>query len=113
MLKPKLDPTSEEYVLEQLSTAEQKLVNLAEELTSRDLDTIHKEMEDEEFRHTVEGGVAGNIRVELPKSGSKPNLYGKLVYSKVSSVIPASKKCVRLPETIIVSVSYSYSCYPC
>ena len=76
MLKPKLDQSSEEYVLEQLSVAEQKLVNLSEELASRDLDTIHKEMEDEEFRHTVEGGVAGNIRVELPKVGSKPNLYG-------------------------------------
>lgn len=77
MLKPKLDPASEEYVLEQLSVAEQKLVNLAEELTSRDLETIHKEMEDREFRHTVEGGVAGNIRVELPKISSKSNLYGK------------------------------------
>ena len=77
MLKPKLDPGSEEYVLDQLSVAEQKLVNLAEELTSRDLETIHKEMEDTEFRHTVEGGVAGNIRVELPKISSKSNLYGK------------------------------------
>ncbi len=79
VLKPKLDPASEEYVLEQLSVSEQKLVNLSEELASRDLDTIHKEMEDEEFRHTVEGGVAGNIRVELPPLGSKPNLYGKNV----------------------------------
>lgn len=78
MLKPKLDPSSEEYVLEQLSTAEQKLVNLSEELASRDLETVHKEMEDEEFRHTVEGGVAGNIRVALPKTGVKISLYGKL-----------------------------------
>lgn len=48
MLKPKVDPGSEEYVLEQLGQAEQKLVTLAEELASRDLDTICKEMEDEE-----------------------------------------------------------------
>ena len=48
MLKPKVDPGSEEYVLEQLSSSEQKLVSLAEELSSRDLDTIHKEMADEE-----------------------------------------------------------------
>ena len=48
MLKPKVDPGNEEYVLEQLSQAEQKLVTLAEELASRDLDTICKEMEDEE-----------------------------------------------------------------
>ena len=47
VLKPKVDPGSEEYVLE-LSLAEQKLVSLAEELSSRDLDTIHKEMADEE-----------------------------------------------------------------
>lgn len=57
--------------------AEQKLVNLSEELASRDLDTIHKEMEDEEFRHTVEGGLAGNIRVEVPKLSSKSTLYGE------------------------------------
>ena len=48
MLKPKVDPGSEEYVLEQLSLSEQKLVSLAEELSSRDLETIHKEMADEE-----------------------------------------------------------------
>ena len=48
VLKPKLDTDSEEYVIEQLSQVEQKLVNLAEELSSRDLETIHKEMEDEE-----------------------------------------------------------------
>ena len=75
MLKPQ-NISSDEVVLEQLNTAEQKLVTLAEELGSRDLDTIHKEMEDEEFRQIVEGGVAGNIRVEMSKSGSKPALYG-------------------------------------
>lgn len=64
-------------MLDQLSVAEQKLVNLSEELTSRDLDTVRKEMEDEEFRHTVEVGVSGNVRVELPKIGSKSNFYGK------------------------------------
>ena len=48
VLKPKVDPGSEEYVLEQLSLVEQKLVSLAEELNSRDLETIHKEMADEE-----------------------------------------------------------------
>lgn len=50
VLKPKVDPSSEEYVLEQLSISEQKLVSLAEELSSRDLETIHKEMADEEVR---------------------------------------------------------------
>jgi len=50
LLKPKLSPGSEKYVLDQLSVAEQKLVGLAEELASRDQDTIRKEMEDEEVR---------------------------------------------------------------
>ena len=50
-MKPKVDPGSEEYVLEQLSLAEQKMVSLAEELSSRDLETIHKEMADEEVIH--------------------------------------------------------------
>ena len=53
VLKPKLSPDSEEYVLEQLSVVEQKLVGVAEELASRDQDTIRKEMEDEEVRREV------------------------------------------------------------
>lgn len=50
VLRSRLDPSSEEYVLEQLAECEQKLVGLVEELSSRDLDTILKEMEDEEVR---------------------------------------------------------------
>ena len=53
MLKPKVEPDSEEFVLEQLSVAEQKLVNLAEELSSRELETIRKEMEDEEVNSST------------------------------------------------------------
>ena len=53
MLRPKLSPDSEEYILEQLSSVEQKLVSVTEELASRDLDTIHKEMEDEEVDSNV------------------------------------------------------------
>ena len=48
MLKPKMELGSEEHILEQVSVTEQKLVNLADELASRDLDTIQKEMEDKE-----------------------------------------------------------------
>ena len=48
MLKPKLDPSSDEFVLDQLSDCEQKLVGLVEELSSRELETIRKEMDDEE-----------------------------------------------------------------
>ena len=39
---------SEEHVLQQLATSEQRLVCLTEELASRDLDTLRREMEDEE-----------------------------------------------------------------
>ena len=53
MLKPKVEPDSDEFVLQQLALAEQRLVGLAEELTSRDLDTIRKEMEDEEVQLNV------------------------------------------------------------
>ena len=53
MLKPKLDPSSDEYVLDQLSDCEHKLVGLVEELSSRELETIHKEMEDEEVSTTI------------------------------------------------------------
>ena len=54
VLKPKLSPDSEEYVLEQLSVVEQKLVGVAEELASWDQETIRKEMEDEEVRREGE-----------------------------------------------------------
>ena len=47
-LKPKLDPTSSEYALDLLTTCEQKLVLLTEELSSHNVDVLQKEMEDEE-----------------------------------------------------------------
>ena len=76
MLKSQRVPSDEE-VLEQLSTVEQKLVSLSEELASRDMDTIYKEMEDEEFRNMVEGGVA-NIKIDISKSDiTKLTFYGK------------------------------------
>ena len=48
MLKPRVAEGSEEHVLQQLAISEQRLVSLAEELASRDLDTLRREMEDEE-----------------------------------------------------------------
>ena len=67
MLKPKVDPGSEEYVLEQLSLVEQKLVSLTEELSSRDLETIHKEMADEEVCRTCSAaGINTGLSVGSP-----------------------------------------------
>ena len=45
-----MEPGSEEAILDLLSDCEQKLVSLVEELGSRDLDTIQREMEDEEVK---------------------------------------------------------------
>lgn len=95
-----MDSESEEVIIEQLGDCEQKLVSLVEELGSRDLDTIQKEMEDEEvrvifvpsnlitslvvqFRQTIEGGASANIRITLPKEGSQGALYGKTCITTV------------------------------
>ena len=84
-------------MIQQLAESEQRLVSLAEELASRDLDTLRREMEDEEvsisylahgppshihththtkFRNTVEGGLSGNVKVEMPKTGEETSFYG-------------------------------------
>lgn len=75
MLKSKLDPSSDEYVLDQLGDCEQKLVSLVEELSTRDLETIHKEMEDEEVKitpHTLftQGTLSPTLTVP-PHSGGR------------------------------------------
>lgn len=43
-----IPPTSDEYVLDQLSTCEEKLLKLLEELDGKDLQEITKQMEEEE-----------------------------------------------------------------
>ena len=50
--KAKISPTSDEYVLDQLSISEEKLLKLLEEIDQQghDLDTLVKEMEDEDVR---------------------------------------------------------------
>eukprot|EP00118_Oscarella_pearsei_P002609 m.11020 g.11020 ORF g.11020 m.11020 type:complete len:554 (+) comp22903_c0_seq1:22-1683(+) len=69
-LAPKvpLDPGSDEFVLEMLATCEQKLVKLVQELEGRNLDEVMKEMEDLEFRSSVEKHLPlFNVRVKLPE----------------------------------------------
>lgn len=46
----KIPATSDEYVLDQLSTCEEKLLKLLEELDGKDLNEVFKQMEDEEVR---------------------------------------------------------------
>lgn len=61
--------TSDEYVLDQLSTSEEKLLKLLEELDGKDLQQVVKEMEEEEFHASIEGKLPQyNTRVKLPQT---------------------------------------------
>ncbi|XP_062515772.1 outer dynein arm-docking complex subunit 3-like [Corticium candelabrum] len=74
--KVHLDTTSDEFVLELLATAEQKLVKLVEEIEGKNVDEIMKEMEDEEFHSSFEKHLPSfNIRVRLPEV-AEPEDYG-------------------------------------
>ena len=48
--KAKISPASDEYVLDQLSQCEEKLLKLLEELDGKELDEVAKQMEEEEVR---------------------------------------------------------------
>ncbi|KAL4219631.1 hypothetical protein ACF0H5_022203 [Mactra antiquata] len=62
-------PSSDEYVLDQLSTCEEKLLKLLEELDGQDLNSIVKQMEEEEFHASQEGKLPQyNTRVKLPQT---------------------------------------------
>lgn len=64
-----LSPTSDEYILDLLGTSEQKLLKLMDDLGGKDIDDVMKEMEDAEFRATMEGKLPQyNTRVKLPTS---------------------------------------------
>ena len=75
-----MDPSSDEFILDQLSSCEQKLVMLVEELSSRALDTIEKEMEDQEICFNKSDFIpANNTRVAIPKATSHSTLFGELL----------------------------------
>ncbi|XP_065150077.1 coiled-coil domain-containing protein 151 isoform X2 [Paramisgurnus dabryanus] len=66
---PQLPPDSDEYVLQLLSEAEQKLMLLKEELQGKDLATAIKEMKEDEFQASIEGKLPQhNTRVQLPEA---------------------------------------------
>lgn len=61
-------PSSDEYVLDQLSTCEEKLLKLLEELDGQDINAVVKQMEEEEFHASQEGKLPQyNTRVKLPQ----------------------------------------------
>ncbi|XP_060602544.1 outer dynein arm-docking complex subunit 3-like isoform X2 [Ruditapes philippinarum] len=62
-------PSSDEYVLDQLSTCEEKLLKLLEELDGEDINAVVKQMEEEEFNAGGEGKLPQyNTRVKLPQT---------------------------------------------
>ncbi|EDO35840.1 predicted protein [Nematostella vectensis] len=62
-----LSPTSDEYILDLLGTCEQKLLKLMDDLGGKDISDVMKEMEDFEFRSSMESKLPQhNTRVKLP-----------------------------------------------
>ncbi|CAD5117410.1 unnamed protein product [Dimorphilus gyrociliatus] len=69
--KAKVSPQSDEYVLEQLSVCEEKLLKLLQELENVDLDETQRRMEEEEFNSREFGLPRYNQRVKFPLEQSK------------------------------------------
>ncbi|KAK6167857.1 hypothetical protein SNE40_021789 [Patella caerulea] len=65
-----IQPSSDEYVLDQLSTSEEKLLKVVEELdaSGNDLSDVMKQMEEEEFRVNNEKLPTFNTRIKLPQT---------------------------------------------
>ncbi|XP_073244090.1 outer dynein arm-docking complex subunit 3-like [Porites lutea] len=71
-----LSPTSDEYILDLLGTSEQKLLKLMDELGGKDINDVMKEMEDAEFRTTMEGKLPQhNTRIKLPMTSDRLAVY--------------------------------------
>lgn len=65
--------TSDEYVLDQLSTCEEKLLKLLEELDGKDVNDVVTQMEEEEYHASLEGKLPQyNTRVKLPQTQRDP-----------------------------------------
>ncbi|XP_067940120.1 outer dynein arm-docking complex subunit 3-like [Watersipora subatra] len=70
-----ISKSSDEYVLDQLSTSEEKLLKLLEELDGQDLSDILEQMEEEEYHAQMEGKLPEyNTRVKLPQT-QRDNVY--------------------------------------
>ncbi|KAM4747454.1 outer dynein arm-docking complex subunit 3 [Rhinophrynus dorsalis] len=71
-----LSPLSDEYVLDLLSITEEKLQKLFDDLDGQNLEEIIKQMEEEDFQHSIEGKLpAYNVRISLP-APAKQDIYG-------------------------------------
>ncbi|XP_043098187.1 coiled-coil domain-containing protein 151 isoform X2 [Puntigrus tetrazona] len=66
---PQLPLDSEEHMLQLMSEADQKLMLLKEELQGKDLATIMRELEEEEFHARIAGKLPHyNTRIQLPET---------------------------------------------
>ncbi|KAK2888872.1 hypothetical protein QQF64_029123 [Cirrhinus molitorella] len=66
---PQLPLDSEEHMLQLMSVADQKLILINEELQGKDLATIMKELEEEEFHARIAGKLPQyNTRIQLPEA---------------------------------------------
>ena len=84
--KAKISPTSDEYVLDQLSVCEEKVLKLLEELdqTGRDVGDISKQMKDEEV--TLAALPTQSLLSVAPLTGEYNGLQLRLVtYPLVNS----------------------------
>jgi len=70
-----ISKSSDEYVLDLLSTSEEKLLKLLEELDGQNLTEILDQMEEEEYHAQMEGKLPQyNTRVKLPQT-QRDNVY--------------------------------------
>ena len=66
----RISAMDDEYILDLLGVCEQKLLRLMEELCGKDIRDIIKEMDDTEFRSSMEAKLPDhNTRVKLPAAG--------------------------------------------
>ncbi|KAI0217961.1 Coiled-coil domain-containing protein 151 [Lamellibrachia satsuma] len=103
--KAKISPTSDEYVLDQLSISEEKLLKLLEEIDQQghDLDNLIKQMEEEDFHNTIEMKLpVHNTRVKLPTS-TKDTMYDEDEDSGEDEDIPTRQTLKRASQQIVES----------
>lgn len=112
--KSKISPTSDEYVLDQLSLAEEKLLKLLEDLeqSGKDIQDLEKQMNEEEFSNRLEDNLPKyNTRVKLPttqkddmfnedeeESGEDMEVMTREMLKKQSQQLVDSKNKKRMPR---------------
>lgn len=103
--KTEISKTSDEYVLDQLSTCEEKLLRLLEELegSGRDVPELQTQMEEEEYHNTVEPKLPSyNTRINMPQA-IKDTMFDDDEESGDDAEIPTRDKIKDQSRNIIES----------